>query len=281
MNQITNIQNAINIIEDGYTVAIGGNVLHRAPMALCREIVRQEKKQLKILKTAGAHDVDLLVRGGCVSTVDAGFISYETEYGLASYFRKACQAGSVKMNEHACYTMMSALNAARINAPFMPVYGLQAGDLIEANDYFAKINDPFTGQEVTVVKALVPDVAIIHVSMCDEDGNAIIDGPKFDDVLLAKASKRVILSTEKIVSKAQMKLRFEEVAIPGLLVDHIVQVKQGAAPCSHGKLYDIDKKQLELFISDTSDEGFDKYMNYYEKTDRKALVGQGWGGYYG
>lgn len=277
MKKIIDIQEAVNNIKDGFVVGIGGNVLHRAPMAFLREIVRQEKKELKIVKTAGAHDVDVLVRGNCVSTVDAGFISYETKYGLASYFRKACQSGVIKMNEHACYTVMSALNAARINAPFMPVFGLKYGDLLEANDYFAKVKDPFSGEEITVVKAITPDVAILHVSVCDDMGNCIIDGPDFDDVLMAKAAKTVIVTTEKIVSRSQLRLKFEQVSISSVLVDFIVEVKGGAAPCSHGKLYEIEDKQLELFLADTSEDGFRNYLDHYEKEDRRKARGY----YYG
>lgn len=277
MNKIRDIKTVVNNIKDHDTVAIGGNVLHRAPMSLVREIVRQKKKGLKLVKTAGAHDVDLLVRGKCVSSVDAGFVSYENEYGLASYFRKACQAGEVKMNEHACYTVMSALNAGRINAPFMPVYGLKYGDLIDANDYFSRVSDPFSGEEVTVVKAIVPDVAIIHVSACDEYGNCIIDGADFDDVLLVKAAKKVIVSTEKIISTNQIRLNQEMVSIPSVLVDYIVEIKNGAAPCSHGKLYDIDDKILRQFLTDTTEEGLDTYLRHYNNLDNRKVRGY----YYG
>ncbi len=119
-------------------------------MGLVRELVRQQKTSLKVVKTAGAHDVDVLVRGGCVESVDAGFISYETEYGLATYYRKAVENGSVQANEHACYTVISAL-MLEIGVPYAGS-GLQISDLIEANPYFDKVTDPFSGEEITVVK---------------------------------------------------------------------------------------------------------------------------------
>ena len=60
MSKIMKFEEGVRLIEDGMTIAIGGNVLHRAPMAFLREIVRQGKKGLRIVKTAGGHDVDLL-----------------------------------------------------------------------------------------------------------------------------------------------------------------------------------------------------------------------------
>lgn len=43
MKKIISCSKAIETIEDGSWLAIGGNVLHRAPMGLVREVVRQKK----------------------------------------------------------------------------------------------------------------------------------------------------------------------------------------------------------------------------------------------
>lgn len=265
MTKKIRIDQVAGLIENGATVAIGGNVLHRSPNALLTELVKHKKKGLKLIKTAGAYDVDFLVRGGCVASVDAGFISYETEFGLAKYYRKAVEDGLVKANEHACYTVMCALNAAKINSPFMPVYGLQISDLNAENDYFSSVLDPFTGQSVNVVKAIQPDIALIHVHECDEMGNAYIEGPHYDDVLMAKASKKVILSAERIVSRAQMKMKFDRLALSGVLIDHVVHAPKGAYPCSCAKLYDIDKKRISAFLSLEDDAAFEKYLEEISK----------------
>lgn len=272
MSKIRTLKEATNLINDGMTLAIGGNVLHRSPSAFVRELVRNKKKSLKIIKTAGAHDVDLLVLGKCVTSVDAGFISYETEFGLAPFYRKAVQSGEIKANEHACYTVMSALNASKNNIPFMPVRGLMYGDLITHNDYFKVIEDPFSGENITVVKAIKPDYAIIHVQECDEEGNAIIKGPKFDDILISKASKNVIITTEKIISKSQTKLNFERVSIPGFLVSAVVKVPNGAKPCSCDNLYDIDKVKIRKFLSIKSNDELEDFLRLYEKEDHSNQV---------
>lgn len=266
------MEEAIGSIQDGFSVAIGGNVLHRAPMALIRELVRQKKKGLKLIKTAGAHDVDVLVRGGCVASVDAGFISYETEYGLAKYYRKAVETGLIKANEHACYTVISALNAARIGVPFMPVKGLMISDLIEENDYFDKVVDPFSGESITVVKALVPDVAILHVHACDEEGNAIIEGPKFEDVLMSRAAKSVILSTEKILPKSQLQFKQDQIVIPGFLVKYIVEAPKGAAPGSMPHRYEVQDRVLKDFLLHSESKDFNAYIAQYARSDHRKGV---------
>lgn len=267
MNKLMTIQEAVSLIKSGDTLGIGGNVLHRAPMALVREIVRQEKQKLKLVKTAGAMDVDMLCFGECVYSVDAGFISYETEFSLADHYRKAVQNGKVIGNEHACYTVMSALRASAYGIPFMPVKGLIVSDLIQANDYFTKIQDPFSGEEITVVKAIRPDITIIHAQEADLEGNIFIDGPKFDDVLLAKSSKKVIVSVENIVENSKFIKSGQKADIPHFMVSAIVKVQGGATPCSCQGYYDIDRAHIDLFKSLKDRTQLNEYLNGFKQLD--------------
>ncbi len=269
MSKLVTLPQAVNKISRGDVVAIGGNVLHRAPMAIVREIIRQEKKDLKIIKTAGGMDVDMLCLGECVYSVDAGFISYETEYGLAAHYRKAVQSGSVKGNEHACYTVISALRAASIGVGFMPVKGLQISDLIDVNDYFVRIEDPFTREQVTVVKAICPDYAVIHVNEADVNGNAYIEGPLFDDILMSRAAKHVIISAEKIVPEQKFSFATNKAQIPHFMVDAVVKVGKGAMPCSCLPLYDIDRKTLDEFKALQNKKELQRYLEVYERIDYK------------
>lgn len=269
-NKIIGLEEAAALVKNGDSIAFGGNVLHRAPMAFTRELVRQGKKNLKVIKTAGAHEVDLLCDGGCVESVDAGFISYETEYGLANHYRKAVEAGIVKGNEHACYTVISALRAASYGVPFMPVKGLMYGDLLAYNDYFKVVEDPFNGEPITLVKALVPKVGVIHVQECDEKGNCIIHGPKFDDVLISRAAKKVIITTEQIVPESKIRMNPYVVDIPHFLVEVIVHVPGGAAPGSCAKKYDVDKKAVTKFTSMKNIEELQGYLKEYETKDRRT-----------
>nr|WP_239588056.1 CoA-transferase [Gracilibacillus alcaliphilus] len=261
-------------VEDGATLALGGNVLHRAPMAFVRELARQEKRKLRVVKTAGAHDIDLLCAVGAVDQVDAGFVSYETVYGLPPHYRKAVQTGVVKANEHACYTVISALRAAKTNVPFMPVSGLKYGDLIEKNDYFVVVEDPFTGEPVTLVRAIVPDVAVIHVQECDKNGNAIIHGPKFEDVLMSRAANRVIITTEQVVSDFTIKQQKERIDIPGFLVEAVVKVPKGAAPAACYPAYDVDDRALREFLQLKEADQISHFIHRYDQQDHREVRGE-------
>lgn len=260
------IENALTLLSDEMSIAFGGNALHRVPMSFVREIAKSNLKKLHLINTAGAHEVDLLCATNQVTMVDAGFVSYESGYGLANYYRTAVQKGDIKANEHACYTVISALRAAAYGVPFMPVRGLEYGDLIIENDYFIRVEDPFSGSPVTLVKALVPDVAIIHAHQVDKKGNVWIDGPLFDDLLLARASKKVIITTEKIVNKEYSLMKQQMTMIPSFLVDAIIEVRRGAAPCTMYGDYEADHEILQQFTTGQMD--IKMYLEHYDKKGR-------------
>ena len=263
MNKLCSIREAVASVPDGAMIALGGNTLNRAPMEAVLEIVRQEKKHLRLVKTAGGLDVDLLSLGGCLDSVDAGFISLETEYGLAQHYRKAVQSGSVKANEHACYTVISALRAAAYGIPFMPVRGLQISDLRRVNDYFADVKDPFGGETLAAVKALRPDVAVIHAQRADANGNALIDGPKYDDILMSRAAERVIVTAETIVEDSFFRRSDVKADIPHFMVSHVVRAPLGAFPGSCQGAYAPDEQTIR------------KYAALENAEDLRAMIGEG------
>lgn len=267
--KVKSLEEAVSLIKDDMMIGLGGNVLHRSPMAFVREMARQNIKNLRVVKTAGGHDIDVLSAFGNLKAVDAGFIGYETKYGLAKYYRKAVQDGIVKANEHACYTVISALRASKAGVGFMPVRGLMYGDLIERNDYFKVITDPFTSENITVVKALKPDYSIIHVHEADDQGNAYIEGPLFDDILLSLSSEKVIIVTEKLIPTMRSSQRGKDVKIPGFLVEAVVVAKEGARPGSCHGLYDVDDHALNNFLND----GLDTYLDSYKQKDRLSKGG--------
>ncbi len=262
MNKMVSLSQAITMVKDGDVIALGGNVLHRAPHKFVYELIRAKKKELQVVKTAGAHDVDVMCLGEIAKSVSAGFISYETEYGLCSNYRRSVEGGKVRADEHACYTVISAVRASVQGVPFMPFRGLTGSDL-HSREYFQMVKDPFTGEEVPVVRAITPDVAVIHVHEADCNGNARIYGPVYEDLLFAKASKKVIITTEKIISNDEIRAHGEMTAIPGFLVDAVVELPKGAIPGSCAGVYDINREMLNEFKLLKSKDELDAYLVKY------------------
>ena len=251
-DKTTTLAAAIATVRDADRVALGGNTLHRGPFAAVHELVRQGRRELEIVKTAGAYDVDLLTGAGVASSVSAGFVGFETVFGLAPSYRRAVESGAATAKEHACYTVIAGLRAAIQGVPFMPVAGMLGSDLLAARD-FRSVVDPYTGDEVVAVPALKPDVALIHVQEADAIGNCRIVGTLFEDVLMAHAATRVIVTAERIVDGAAFEANPEGVAIASVYVDAVVQAPGGGWPGSCAGEYGFDTEYLTAYVAASRD----------------------------
>lgn len=259
----TTLAEAIASVADGSIVALGGNTIHRAPCAAVHELIRQGKRGLELIKTAGAYDVDVLVGAGVADKVSAGFIGFENVFGLAPHYRRAAEQGRIEVKEHACYTVITALRAAIQGVPFLPVAGMLNSELMQARN-FKTVIDPYSGQELAAVQSIRPDVAILHVQEADEQGNGRIYGSIYEDDLMARAARRVILTCERLISSEETARIPELTTIPGILVSHVVVVPQGAHPCSCGDLYDYDHDFLARYIeAASSPETFQVWLDEY------------------
>lgn len=99
MGKVLNLREAIGLIPDGASLAIGGNTFHRAPAAALHELIRQGKRNLTLIKTAGAYDADLLAGTGSLRTAVMAYIGFET-LGMAPRFRREVEAGRLEVIEH-------------------------------------------------------------------------------------------------------------------------------------------------------------------------------------
>jgi len=88
-------------IPDGAALGLGGMFLHRGPFALVRELARQGRRGLEIIKPSPGYDLDLLCRAGAVARVRAGIVAMDGNFGLARWYRRAIERGEAALEEHA------------------------------------------------------------------------------------------------------------------------------------------------------------------------------------
>jgi glutaconate CoA-transferase subunit A len=88
-------------VPDGCALGLGGVFLHRGPFALVRELARQQRRDLEIIKPSPGYDLDLLCRAGAVRRVRAGIVAMEGNFGLAKWYRKAIEKKEAELEEHA------------------------------------------------------------------------------------------------------------------------------------------------------------------------------------
>lgn len=244
MTKQLSIQEAVATVKDGSILALGGNALHRSPIAFVQELIRQEKKQLSVIKTAGALDIDLLALSKSIHSVYAGYIGFEM-LGLAQNYRKGVQNKEIVVHEHACASVIAGLRASIYGVSFQPINGFQGSELPELTGLIKTVTCPFTGEETAVVQALRPDVTVIHANIADEKGNAYVESALYEDLIMVKAAKRVIVTAEKIIDSADWKVVPQ---VPGFLVESVVLAEKGAAPGSCAPLYTIDKDTVSEYL---------------------------------
>lgn len=101
MAKLTSLAEAAALIEDGNALSIGGSLLHRTPSALIREIIRQGRKNLSLIKPSPGYDADILCAAGALERVYSGIVTFEASYGLAPHYRKSIEKGLAGLTEHA------------------------------------------------------------------------------------------------------------------------------------------------------------------------------------
>ncbi len=220
-------------VADGDYFVFDCNYFQRGPSTLIREVIRQQKKDLWLCGKFSYVDVGLLVGAGCVSQVDCGF------FWPGATIDMAIADGRVRVYEYSNIVMTLRLQAGAMGLPFLPVRSFGGTDGFEHSG--AKlVSDPFTGQPITIVPALNPDVAVIHAQQADQFGNARVFGTGIAHQESALASKKVIVSAEEIVDTEEIRRDPGRTSIPYYAVDAVVHAPFGSWPGNCGGYYGSD-----------------------------------------
>lgn len=228
----------------GATVALGGGWFANHPMAAVRQLIRAGRDDLHAISLLGSVDVDLLVGAGALRHLTFSMVTLEA-FGLAPNFRRAVQDGKLPITEITALSLQIAIEAAAHSVPFLPLRGPVGSDLVDRHpDVYGTASSSFGDEDVPVVRAIRPDVALIHATRCDVLGNAQYEGTFAMDPELARAADRVIVTCEEIVPTGEIAADAHLTRIPGLLVDAVVEAPFGAHPCSHVPRYAQDAWKL-------------------------------------
>lgn len=146
----------------------------------------------------------------------------------------------------------------------MGVGGMWGSDLISQRpEFFQVMKSPFTDETVVTVKALRPDWAIVHVQEADQYGNARILGSDFQDVLLSKAAKKTIITTEKLVNTETFQQEPKLTSIPYFLVEAVVVVPEGAKPgICYPSYTSVDASGMKAYGQAIKEDNVDEYLEY-------------------
>ena len=257
-------------MKDGDIISISGCSFVRIPVAILHEVVRQGIKDLYVGCGTRSIDVNFLTDNGLVRHLDPGYIIGLEVLGLPKMSRKiveqAVTKGEMTLTEWDNASMAWRHKAAAMGIPFMPVRHMMGADGFKYSGA-VKVQCPFTNEEVVLVPALFTDVALIHVHESDIYGNArITSGAIVEDWGKVRGSKRVILSTEKIVDTEDIRKESDRTFVPYFYVDAVVKAPYGSHPGNMPGMYYVDIEHLIEYrkaCDDTSGKALKDYYDNY------------------
>jgi glutaconate CoA-transferase subunit A len=266
----TNVAEAVRrLVHDGDYLGIGGFGTNRIPTSVAHEIVRQKKQNLSFAGHTATHDFQILAagnlmgRGRTLANVDAAYIVGLEARGLSPHARRVVESGDVRVTEWTNYALAVRLQAAAMGVPFLPSRTMLGTDTFRFSG--AKVIEcPFTGEKLAALPALSPDVAAIHVHEADCFGNCRITGTTVADLELARASKRLIITCERLIPNEDIRRDPSRTAIPFFCVDAVCEVPFGSYPGNMPGEYFSDEMHLRQWLEAERDmDSFKAFLDRY------------------
>lgn len=251
-----NIAEAVKRFVQPGDLLFAGGAIHGTPSAAVAEIVRQRIDHLTIIFVL--NNINALIGEGLVDKV---LTAYSMTDEKRSYLlKRAREKYGVKpeFKEYSHFGLSLALYAGYMGVPFMPTRSHLGSDLMKYNENVQSIECPFEGGQIAVVKAVVPDIGIIHVQRCDAEGNAQRWGSMGVDYEGINASRKVIITTEEIVDSDVIQRDSNRTMIPGFRVSAVVEQPFGAYPTHLAGCY---SEGTAGYGGMHNEESFDEYLD--------------------
>jgi glutaconate CoA-transferase, subunit A len=263
MSKLTSLQKAIaRDVKDGMSVAMGCGLESLIPFAAGHEIIRQQRKNLSLIAPISDMQFDQLIGAGCVGKIIASWVG-NVAAGLGHNYRRAAEQAipsPIEIEDHSNFTIGLGLQAAAMGLSFLPTKTVRGSDFRDGGQ-FQSIRCPFTGEDLLAVRAIRPDVAILHVQRADEDGNAHAWGNLGVMREAALAARKVILTCEEIVEHDVILSDPNRTMIPGFVVSSVVHEPFGSHPSpTQGYARRDDEFYFTYHAQSRAREGFEEWL---------------------
>lgn len=230
MADVTTLSEAVaGLVHDGDTVALEG-FTHLIPTLAGQEIIRQRRRDLTLVRMTPDLVYDQMIGMGCASRL---VFSWGGNPGVGSLhrFRDAVENGwpvPLEVDEHSHAGMANRYVAGASHLPFAVLRGYRGSDLPRRSDTIRTVTCPFTGEELSAVSAVNPDVTVIHAQRADRDGNVQLWGILGVQKEAVLAADRVLVTVEEVVDRLDD--RPGAIVLPWWVVTAVAEVPGGAHP---------------------------------------------------
>lgn len=239
---IVSLDDAIALVRDGDTIAVGGAVLSRKPMAAVQALCDSGRRDLELVTFAGSLEVERLLAAGALRAVRSSYVGLGS-HGSARRFTAAVAAGEIEDLEESEWMLLGRLRAAAAGMPFIVTRAGMGSDLVSARG-LREISDPYSQERLLAIPALHPDVALVHAWRSDPRGNIQMSWPPDHladvDLLMARAARRVIVTVEQLVGHDEVIASARDTVLYPFEVDAVVVTERGAIPTALPPFYGFD-----------------------------------------
>lgn len=230
MAEISTLREAVaELVHDGDTVALEG-FTHLIPTLAGHEIIRQRRRELTLVRMTPDLVYDQMIGMGCARKL---VFSWGGNPGVGSLhrFRDAVENGwptPLEVDEHSHAGMANRYVAGASHLPFAVLRGYRGSDLTARSETIRTVTCPFTGEELSAVSAVNPDVTVIHAQRSDREGNVQLWGILGVQKEAALAARRVLVTVEEVVD--HLDERPGAIVLPSWVVSAVARVPGGAHP---------------------------------------------------
>ena len=256
-NKLVSMSEAAALVADGARLALGGFAVYQHPMAFARELVRQRRRGLTLVGVVNGNEADLLAGAGCLARIETSYVGLE-KYGLAPNFRRAAEAGGLKVVDYPELLAWDRFRASEANHTFLQASFLGGTDIVARNPEIRAFDCPLTGRRLWAVPPADAEVAAIHVPLADARGNVLYPErrllPQSLDITIARSCDTVIVTAERIVDEDEIRRHAHLNAIPSYRVRAVVEAPWGAHPCPVLGFSKIDDRAFREHAAAGADE---------------------------
>lgn len=231
---------AVASVPDGACVYLGN--FGAQLFAVGHELIRAGRRNLRLVAPSGGILLDDLIAEGVTTDVVVSHCWNPIGPARTEHFQRGAQEGWLTVTELSYGAICSALQAAAADIPFTTTTDLSRTDYLEParnGGMLAQVRCDFG--EATVVRALIPDVAFLHVDRADRTGRGWVASPLTDVLAVAQAARRTVLVTERIGTGEG------PATIPSVLVDAVVHAPGAVRPDGAAGRYGRDLTAYALY----------------------------------
>jgi glutaconate CoA-transferase, subunit A len=240
-------------VPSGSMVLLGAQLEQMIPFAAGHELIRQSRRDLTLVGPISDILFDQMIGAGCVARVMAAWIG-NVSAGVGYCFRRAVERSvprRLEVVDYSNFTMAMALHAGALGVPFLPTYATLGSDLLKKNGNLREFSSPVSEEKLVAVRALRPDVAILHVQRADSQGNGHIWGSLGVAVDGARAARKIIVVAEEIVEPEVIASDPNRTLVPGFLAAAVVHEPGGAHPSPVQGYYGRDHAYFSQYHEQT------------------------------